>query len=130
MELRKVRVFPSEEFDYLDTGKELLEKFCTLIRENRSLPAGTKKRAHEPGLYRCHDEEDSETSQGTRAQVVQEDDQTDNQLDRSCPAGVKKSASGVDTGNVGRDVIDQFAIGVDMPSTSGECKCLVVNRGD
>ena len=70
----KIRVLPREEFDDLDTGKELLEKFGALIGENHGLLAETKHEAHEPCLNRHHDDEDGETSQSTRAQVDQEDD--------------------------------------------------------
>lgn len=69
MEFGEIRVFPGENFDYLDVGEELLEKFGTLIGENNTLLAGTKHEACEPGLHRCHDEEDSEAGQGARAQV-------------------------------------------------------------
>lgn len=43
---------------------------------------------------------------------------------------MEETASEVDTGNISGDVVDQFAIGVDMPSASGQCKGLVVDRSD
>ena len=118
------------EFHYLDTGKELLEKFGTLIGKNRSLLAKKEHEAHELDLYRRHNDEDSEAGQSTRAQVDQKDDQTDNQLDWSGPTHVKPLASEVDTRDVSGDVVDQFSVGVDVASTSGERKSLVVDRGD
>ena len=39
-------------------------------------------------------------------------------------------ARDIDTRNVGGDVVDQLSIGVDVTSTSGECKSLVIDRGD
>lgn len=74
MNLSEIRVLPCEELDDLNTGKELLEKFGTFIGKNHSLLAETKQEAHEPGLHRCHYNEDSETGQSTRAQVDQKDD--------------------------------------------------------
>lgn len=50
MDSCQVRVFPSEEFDDLDTGEEFLEKFGTLVGENHDLLAETEHEAHEPGL--------------------------------------------------------------------------------
>jgi len=70
----KIRILPGEEFDDLDAGKKLLEKFGTLIGKNHGFLAKTKHEAHEPDLDRHHDDKDSETSQSTRAQVDQEDD--------------------------------------------------------
>ena len=43
---------------------------------------------------------------------------------------MKEIGSEVDTRNISGDVVDQFSIGVDMSSTSGERKGLVVDRGD
>ena len=74
MYFSKIRIFPGEEFDYLDAGKELLEKFGTFVGEDHGLQAGMNHELHELGLDRHHDDEDSETSQSTRAQVGQEDD--------------------------------------------------------
>jgi len=69
----QIRILPGEEFDDLYAGKELLEKFGTLIGENHGFPAETKHETHKPGLNRHHDDEDGETSQSARAQVDQED---------------------------------------------------------
>ena len=97
MDLCEIRIFPGKEFDYLDTGKEFLEKFGALIGENHSLLAETKHETHEPGLHRYDDEEDGETGQSTWTQVDQEDDHTDDQLDWSGPTGVEEICSEVDT---------------------------------
>ena len=43
---------------------------------------------------------------------------------------MEELGSEVDAGDVGGDVIDQFSVGVNMPSTSGEGESLVVDRGD
>jgi len=43
---------------------------------------------------------------------------------------MKQLSGEVDTRNIGRDVVDQFSIGVDMSSTSGERESLVVDCGD
>ena len=130
MDFCKIRVLPGEEFDDLDAGKELLEKFGALIGENHSLPAEDKQVTHEPGLYWCYDKEDCETSQSAGAQVDQKDNQTDDQLDWSGPARVKELGSEVDTRNISGDVVNQFSVGVDMTSTSGEGNSLIVYRGD
>ena len=106
MEFGEVRVLPGEKFDCLDSGKELLEKFGTLIGENYGLLAGPEHEPREPGLDRRHDEEDDKSSQGTRAQVDQENDQTDHQLDRGEPDHVKLTTSGVYIGNINGDVVD------------------------
>jgi hypothetical protein len=90
--------------------------------------AEKEQETHEPGLYRYHEDEDGETSQSARAQVDQEDGQTDYQLDRSGPAHVKELASEVDARDVSEDAVDQFSIGVDVVSASGEPKSLVVDR--
>jgi hypothetical protein len=90
--------------------------------------AEKEQETHEPGLYRYHEDEDGETSQSARAQVDQEDGQTDYQLDRSGPAHVKELASEVDARDVSEDAVDQFSIGVDVVSASGERKSLVVDR--
>ena len=74
MYFSKIRVFPREEFDDLDAGKELLEKFGTLIGKDHGPPAETKHELHELGLNRHYDDEGSETSQSTRAQIYQEND--------------------------------------------------------
>jgi len=74
MDFSKVRILPGEEFDYLDTGKELLEKFGALVGKNHSLLAEMKHEACEPGLYWRHNEEDRKTRQSTRAQVGQKND--------------------------------------------------------
>jgi len=126
----KIRTLPGEEFDDLDTGKELLEKFGTLIGEYHGLPAETQHEAHEPGLDWHHNDKDGETRQSTRAQVDQKDDQTDDQLDWGGPTHVEELGSEIDTRNVSGDVVDQFSVGVDMPSTGGERESLVINRGD
>ena len=126
----KIRILPGEEFNDLDTGKKLLEKFGTLIGKNHSPLAEVKQEAHQLALYRCHDEEDGETSQSTRAQVDQEDDQANDQLDWCGPTHVKEVGSEVDTRNVSGDVIDQFSIGMNMASPSGESESLIVDRGD
>ena len=126
----EIRVFTCEEFDYLDTRKEFLEQFGTLIGEDHRLPTEKKRETHEPGLYRYHKDKDGETSQSARAQVDQEDGQTDYQLDRSGPAHVEKLASEVDARDVSGDVVDRFSVGVDVASTSREGKSLVVDRGD
>ena len=130
MDFGQVRILPGEEFDDLNAGKEFLEKLGTLIGKNHGLLAETKHEAHKPGLYRRHDDEDAETSQSTWAQVDQEDDQTDNQLDRGGPTHMEELASEVDARNVSGNVVDQFSIGVDVPSTSGERETLVIDRGD
>ena len=130
VDLGKVRVFPGEEFDYLDAGKEFLQKFGTLIRKNHDLPAGTKHEAYEPSLDRHYSDEDGETCQSTRSQVDQENDQTDDQLYWGGPAHVEELASEVDPRNVCGDVVHQFSVGVDMASTSGEGEGLVVDRRD
>ena len=123
-------MLPGEELDYLDTGKELLEKFGTLVGKNHRLLAEKKHEAYEPDLYWRHDEEDCETRQSTWAQVGQKDDQTDDQLGRSGPTHVKELTSKVDTRNVGGNVVNQFSTGVYMASTSGECESFVVDRGN
>jgi hypothetical protein len=69
----KIRIFPSEEFGDLNTRKELLEQFDTLICENHRPLAEKQHETHEPGLYSYHEDEDGETSQSTRAQFDQED---------------------------------------------------------
>ena len=130
MDFSKVRILPGEEFDYLDTGKELLEKFGTLVGKNHGLFAEKKHEAREPGLYWRHDEEDRKTCQSTWAQIGQKDDQTNDQLDWSDPTHVKGLASRVDTRDVSGNMVDQFPTGVDMASTSRECKSFVVDRGD
>jgi len=107
-----------------------MEKLGTLICENHGLPAEMKHTLHEFGLHRYYDYKHCETSQGTRTQVDQEDDQTDDQLDWSGPAHVEKTASVVDTRNVCGDVVDQFSIGVDMSCAGGERESFVVDRGD
>ena len=81
-------------------------------------------------MDRDHHEEDGETSQSARTQINQQDDQTDDQLDRSGPTHVEELSSKVDTGDVGGDVVDELSIGVDMTGTSGEGDGLVVNRSD
>lgn len=43
---------------------------------------------------------------------------------------MEEIASEVNTRNVSGDVIDQFSVGVNVSSTSGERKSLVVDRGD
>ena len=53
----KVWILPSEEFDYLDTRKELLEKFGPLVGKNHDLLAKTEQETHEAGLERNHDDE-------------------------------------------------------------------------
>jgi len=126
----KVGILPGEEFDYLDTGKELLEKFGTFVGKNHSLLAEKKHEAHEPDLYRRHDEEDCKTRQGAWAQVGQKDDQADDQLNWSGQTRVKELTSEVDTRDVSGDVVDQFPTGVDMASTSGERESFVVDCGD
>ena len=126
----EVRVFPGKEFDDLDTGKEFLEKFGAFIGKNDSLLAETHQGAHEPSLHGHHDDEDGETSQSTGAQVDQEDDHTDDQLDWSGPTRVEKLGSKVNTRNVTGDVVDEFSIGVDVSSASGEGESLVVDGGD
>ena len=130
MNFGKVRIFPGEEFDYLNAGKELLKKFGTLVGRNRGFLAETKHEAYEYCLDRRCYNEDSKTSQSAWAQVDQEDDQTDNQLDWGSPAHVKEMAGGVDARNVSRDVVHQFSVGVDVPSASRERESLVVDRGD
>ena len=130
MDSGEIRIFPGEIFDYLDTGKEFLEKLGALIGENHRLLTEAKHDSHESGLDRGHDEEDSKTSQSAGTEVDQEDDETDDQLDRSSPTGVEVMASGVDTRNVGGNVVDQLSIGMGVTSTSGERKSLVINRGD
>ena len=92
---------PGGEFYHLGTGKELLEKLGAHIGKNHSPLAEKGDEAHEPDLYRHHDEEDGETSQSTRTQVDQKDAQTDDQLDWSGPTYVKELASEVDTRDVG-----------------------------
>ena len=57
MDPLKVWIFPSEEFDYLDTRKELLEKFGPLVGKNHDLLAKTEQETHEAGLERNHDDE-------------------------------------------------------------------------
>ena len=130
MDFGEIRIFPGEELDDLDAGKELLEQFGTLVGKNHGFLAETKEEAHEFDLDRCNEEEDGETSQSTRAQVYQKDDQTDDQLDRSGPTHVEETGGEVDTRNVGGDVVNQFSVGVDMPGTSGESESLVVDCGD
>jgi hypothetical protein len=129
-DLIKVRSLPGKEFYYLDAGKELLEKFGAPIGKNHSLLAEKKREAQEPDLDRRHHEKNSETSQSARAQVDQKDDETNDQLDWSGPTRMKELTSEVDTRDVSGDVVDQFSAGVDMASTGGECKSLVVDRGD
>ena len=73
----EIRIFPGEKFDYLDAGKEFLEKLGALIGENHRLLTEKELGSHEPGLDRGHDEEDSETSQSAGTEVDQEDDETD-----------------------------------------------------
>ena len=73
----EIRIFPGKKFDYLDAGKEFLEKLCALIGENHRLLTEKELGSHEPGLDRGHDEEDSETSQSAGTEVDQEDDETD-----------------------------------------------------
>ena len=126
----KVWILPRKEFDYLDTREELLEKFGTLVGKNHSPLAEKKHEAHEPGLYRHHDEEDCKTRQSAWAQVDQKDDKTDDQLDWSGQTYMKELASKVDTRDVSGDVVDQLSTGVYMASTSGECESFVVDRGD
>ena len=130
MDFCEIRIFPGEELDYLDTGKEFLEEFSTLVGEYHSPLAETKQDAHQPGLYGYDDEEDGETGESTGTQVDQKDDQTDDQLDRSGPGAVEEIASEVDTRNVSGDVVDQFSVGVNMSSASRESKGLVVDGGD
>ena len=50
--------------------------------------------------------------------------------DRSGPAHVEELASEVDARDVGRNVVDQFSVGVDVASTSREGKGLVVDSSD
>ena len=126
----EIRIFPGEEFDDLDAGKELLEKLCAFIGENHGLLAEGEQVAHKLDLHGDHYEEDGETSQSARAQVDDKDGQTDEQLDRSGPAHVEELTSKVDTRDVGGDVVDELSVGVDMASTSGEGDSLVVDRGD
>ena len=130
MDFGQIRVLPGEEFDDLDTGEELLEKFGTLIGKNHGLSTETEQETHKFGLYRYHNEEDGETGQSTRTQVDQEDDQTDDQLNWGGPGGMEELASEVDTRNVGRNMVDEFSVRVDMPSTSGKFESLVIDRGD
>jgi hypothetical protein len=110
----EIRVFSCEEFDNLNTRKEFLEQFGTLIGEKHRPLTEKKQETYEPGLYRYHKDEDSETSQSARAQVDQEDGQTDYQLDRSGPVHVEELPSEVDARNVSGDVVDQFSIGMDV----------------
>ena len=130
MEFGEVRVFPGKKLDRLDTGEEFLEKFGTLISENHGLLAGPEHEPRESRLDRCHDEEGGKTGQSTRTQVDQEDDHTNNQLDWSGPDRMEETRSKVNTRNVSGDVVDQFPIGVDIPSTSGEHDGLVVDRSN
>ena len=63
----KVWILPSEEFDYLDTRKELLEKFGPFVGKNYDLPAEVEHAMHGPDLDRNKDGEYSEASQSTGA---------------------------------------------------------------
>ena len=110
----EIRIFPGKEFDYLDTRKELLEQFGTLIGEDHRPPTEKKQETHEPGLYRYHKDKDGETGQSTRAQVDQEGGQTAYQLDRSGPVHVEELASEVDARDVSGNAVDQFSVGVDV----------------
>ena len=130
MDFGEIKILPGKKFDDLYAGKEFLKKFDALIGKHHSLLAGTKQEMYELGLYRYHDDEDSETGQSAWAQVDQEEGQTDEQLDWSSPGRVEILAGKVDTRDVGGDVVDEFSVGVDVPSTSGEPKSLVVDRGD
>ena len=102
----EVRVLPGKKFDCLDAGEELLEKFRTLIGENRCLLAGAEHESRESGLDRYHDEEDGKTGQSARAQVDQEDDHGDDHLDWSDPSQGEETTSEVDTRNVGGNIVD------------------------
>ena len=130
MDSVKVRVLPGEQFDYLDTRKELLQKFGAFVGENHGLLAEVEQETHGPDLEWDNYKEDSKTSQSAWAQIYQENDQAYYQLDWSGPAHVEELGSEVDTRNVCGDVIDQLSVGVDMTSASGEGKSLVIDRGN
>ena len=65
----KIMILPGEKFDDLDTGKELLEKFGTLVGKNHDLLAETKHELYAFGLDRYDDSEDNQSSQSTWAQI-------------------------------------------------------------
>ena len=107
-----------------------MQKFDTLVGKNHGLLAEAQEETHSLGLERHNDEEDCKSNQSTWAQIDQEDDQADDELDWSGPAHVEELCGEVDARNVGGDVVNQLSVGMNVTGASGERKALVVDRGD
>lgn len=77
-----------------------------------------------------HEDEEADTSQTGGANIDEEDDEDDDELNGRRPRHVEEAGAEVDARDVGRDVVDELAVGDVDASLAAQNHRLAVNGGN